>query len=197
MNGSFISSRSNSPEHLRAHIYPNALLSMRHNIIYMLGVFDESTFSTSGAKVLVVVSSAVQMKMMTSKFRLADISWGVKFAANADEALKALIAARWHYDVIMINENSSFNDGLLGYDLVKLIRSHADMTTCVIIACTSNPADKEEDLRGAGVDDIWSKPAPDPAVMKAKIDKLLLIKMRKYALEIQQNQLVKEKQLLH
>lgn len=197
MNGSFISSRSNSPEHIRAHIYQNALLSMRHSIIYMLGVFDESTFSTSGAKILVVASSAVQMKMMTSKFRLADISWDVKLAANADEALKALIAARWHYDVIMINENSSFNDGLLGYDLVKLIRSHADMTTCVIIACTSNPSYKEEDLRGAGVDDIWSKPAPDPAVMKAKIDKLLLIKMRKYALEIQQQQLVKEKQLLH
>lgn len=196
MNGSFISSRSNSPEHLRAHIYPNSLHSIRHSIINMLGVFEESTFSTKGAKLLVVASSPVQMKVVTSKFHLADISWDVKLAANADEALKALIAARWHYDVVMINENFNFNDGLYGYDLVKLIRSHAGMTTCVIIACTSKPEGKEEELRGAGVDDVWSKPAPNFDVMKAKIDKLLLIKMRKYALEIQQQQQVKERQLL-
>ena len=124
----------------------------------MSGVFEESTFATTGAKVLIVASSGVQMKMMTSKFRLADISWDVKHAANADEALTALIATRWNYDVIMINENFSCKDGLAGYDLIKLIRSHADMMTMpVIIVCTSNPVEAEENLRGTGIDEIWLK----------------------------------------
>ena len=187
-HGSFNTYRStasarSSPEHLRTHSNPNALHSVRYNVINRLSEGDVSSFSSTGAKILVVEDSSAQRKMMVQRLKIADPSWDVSQALNGEDALAKLKASRWRFDVVLVDENLSLDDGLTGHELVALMRRQSEMSTSVIIACTSNPSKSGEDLLGAGVDYVWPKPPPTPSVMKPKIDELLMKRIRAFAAE--------------
>ena len=187
-HGSFNTYRStasarSSPEHLRTHSNPNALHSIRYNVINRLSDGDVSSFSSTGAKILVVEDSSAQRKMMVQRLKVADPSWDVSQALNGEDALAKLKASRWRFDVVLVDENLSLDDGLTGHELVALMRRQSEMSTSVIIACTSNPSKSGEDLLGAGVDYVWPKPPPTPSVMKPKIDELLMKRIRAFAAE--------------
>jgi CheY-like chemotaxis protein len=184
-NAAFRSTASarSSPEHLRTHSNPNALHSIRYNVINRLSDGDVSSFSTTGAKILVVEDSSAQRKMMVQRLKVADPSWDVSQALNGEDALAKLKASRWRFDVVLVDENLSLDDGLTGHELVALMRRQSEMSTSVIIACTSNPSKSGEDLLGAGVDYVWPKPPPAPSVMKPKIDELLMKRIRAFAAE--------------
>ena len=176
-------SARSSPEHLRTHSNPNALHSIRYNVINRLSDGDVSSFSSTGAKILVVEDSSAQRKMMVQRLKVADPSWDVSQALNGEDALAKLKASRWRFDVVLVDENLSLDDGLTGHELVALMRRQSEMSTSVIIACTSNPSKSGEDLLGAGVDYVWPKPPPAPSVMKPKIDELLMKRIRAFAAE--------------
>ncbi|KAJ1411611.1 hypothetical protein B484DRAFT_182257 [Ochromonadaceae sp. CCMP2298] len=125
---------------------------------------------STGAKILVVEDSPAQRKMLVKRLQVADPSWDVSQAA------------RWRFDVVFVDENLSIDDGLFGHELVHLMRRQSQMSTSVIIACTSNPDRGAEQLLAAGVDDVWPKPAPLPAVIKRKIDALLTRRVKAFAL---------------
>jgi len=189
LHGSFSTYRSatssarTSPEHMRAHSNPNALHSVRYNVINRLSDLDDSSFSSTGAKILVVEDSAAQRKMLVQRLKIADSSWDVSQALNGEDALARLKASRWRFDVVLVDENLSLDDGLTGHELVALMRRQSEMSTSVIIACTSNPTKSGEDLLGAGVDYVWPKPPPAPSVIKPKIDELLMKRIRAFAAE--------------
>jgi len=192
-HGSFNTFRSttsarSSPEHLRTHSNPNALHSVRYNVINRMSDGDVSSFSSTGAKILVVEDSSAQRKMMVQRLKIADPSWDVSQALNGEDALAKLKASRWRFDVVIVDENLSLDDGLTGHELVALMRRQSEMSTSVIIACTSNPSKSVEDLLSAGVDYVWPKPPPTPSVMKPKIDELLMKRIRAFAAE--QHQLI-------
>jgi len=144
---------------------------------------DESSVSSTGAKILVVEDSAAQRKMMVQRLKIADPSWDVSQALNGEDALAKLKASRWRFDVVIVDQNLSLDDGLTGHELVALMRRQSEMSTSVIIACTSNPSKSVEDLLSAGVDYVWPKPPPTPSVMKPKIDELLMKRIRAFAAE--------------
>ena len=176
-------SARSTPEHLRTHSNPNALHSIRYNVINRLSDGDVSSFSSTGAKILVVEDSSAQRKMMVQRLKFADPSWDVSQALNGEDALAKLKASRWRFDVVLVDENLSLDDGLTGHELVALMRRQSEMSTSVIIACTSNPSKSGEDLLGAGVDHVWPKPPPAPSVMKPMIDELLMKRIRAFAAE--------------
>jgi CheY-like chemotaxis protein len=100
---------------------------------------------------------------------------------SGEDALSKLQAARWMFDVVFVDENLSTEDGLFGHELVALMRRQSQMSTSVIIACTSNPAKVSDKLLAAGVDHVWPKPPPLPSVIKPKIDQLLEQRIKAYS----------------
>lgn len=136
----------------RAHSNPNALHSVRYNVTHRLSDTEEHTFSSSGAKILVVEDSSAQRKMLVQRLRHADPTWDISQAVNGEDALAKLTASRWRFDVVLVDENLSMDDGLAGHELVALMRRQKEMATCVIVACTSNPTKVSDDLIAAGVD---------------------------------------------
>lgn len=133
---------------------------------------------SSGAKVLVVEDSTSQRKMLVQRLKKADESWDVSAAANGEDAVQMLKAARFKFDVVFVDENLSTADGLFGHELVSVMRTQYNMQSCVIIACTSNPASAGPALLAAGVDFVWPKPPPDSKTIKNKIDDLLNMRLR-------------------
>lgn len=161
------------------HSNPNALHSIRYNITHRLS--DTDVFSSSGAKILVVEDSPAQRKMLVKRLHVADPTWDVSQAVSGEDALAKLQAARWMFDVVFVDENLSVDDGLFGHELVHLMRRQSQMSTAVIIACTSNPAKVTDKLLAAGVDYVWPKPPPLPSVIKPKIDSLLAARIKAFA----------------
>ena len=161
------------------HSNPNALHSIRYNITHRIS--DANVFSSSGAKILVVEDSPAQRKMLVKRLHVADPTWDVSQAVSGEDALAKLQAARWMYDVVFVDENLSIDDGLFGHELVHLMRRQSQMSTSVIIACTSNPAKVTDKLLAAGVDYVWPKPPPLPSVIKPKIDALLAQRIKAFA----------------
>ena len=146
---------------------------------------DEASFTSTGAKILVVEYSPAQRKMMIQRLKNADESWDIYQAENGEDALSKLKASLWRFDVVVVHEYFSLNDGLMGRELVTLIRRQSKMSMCVIIACISNPADSWEDLKSVGVDYVWSKPLPASNEIKLTIDELLQIRIRASMVETQ------------
>mmetsp|Transcript_8001 Transcript_8001/g.17480 ORF Transcript_8001/g.17480 Transcript_8001/m.17480 type:complete len:833 (-) Transcript_8001:571-3069(-) len=166
------------------HSNPNALHSIRYNITNRLSEGGgDDVLSSAGAKILVVEDSPAQRKMLVKRLHVADPSWDVSQAVSGEDALAKLQAARWRFDVVFVDENLSIDDGLFGHELVHLMRRQSQMSTSVIIACTSNPAKVSEQLLAAGVDYVWPKPPPLPGVIKPKIDALLTQRVKAFALE--------------
>lgn len=161
------------------HANPNALHSIRYNITHRLSGSD--VFSSTGAKILVVEDSPAQRKMLVKRLHVADPTWDVSQAVSGEDALAKLQAARWMFDVVFVDENLSVEDGLFGHELVHLMRRQSQMSTSVIIACTSNPAKVTDKLLAAGVDYVWPKPPPLPTVIKPKIDSLLAQRIKAFA----------------
>jgi CheY-like chemotaxis protein len=170
---------SPSPTH---HSNPNALHSIRYNITHRLS--DAEVFSSTGAKILVVEDSPAQRKMLVKRLHVADPTWDVSQAVSGEDALAKLQAARWMFDVVFVDENLSVEDGLFGHELVHLMRRQSQMSTSVIIACTSNPAKVTDKLLAAGVDYVWPKPPPLPSVIKPKIDSLLAARIKAFAAQV-------------
>jgi CheY-like chemotaxis protein len=165
------------------HANPNALHSIRYNITHRLS--GSQVFSSSGAKILVVEDSPAQRKMLVKRLHVADPTWDVSQAVSGEDALAKLQAARWMFDVVFVDENLSVEDGLFGHELVHLMRRQSQMSTSVIIACTSNPAKVTDKLLAAGVDYVWPKPPPLPTVIKPKIDSLLAARIKAFAAQAQ------------
>eukprot|EP01038_Epipyxis_sp_PR26KG_P004969 gene4969-6952_t len=134
--------------------------------------------SSTGAKMLVVEDSPAQRKILIHRLNKADASWDISFATSGEDALQKLKAAKLMFDVVFVDENLSTNDGLFGHELVQVMREQFQMSRCVIIACTSNPAKVKDELIAAGVDFVWPKPPPSPMVIKSKIDSLIQMRMR-------------------
>ena len=167
------------------HSNPNALHSIRYNITHRLS--DADVFSSTGAKILVVEDSPAQRKMLVKRLHVADPTWDVSQAVSGEDALAKLQAARWMFDVVFVDENLSIDDGLFGHELVTLMRRQSQMSTSVIIACTSNPAKVTDKLLAAGVDYVWPKPPPLPSVIKPKIDTLLAQRIKAFAAQTSHN----------
>jgi CheY-like chemotaxis protein len=171
-----------------AHANPNALHSIRYNITNRLAESQhDDVLSSAGAKILVVEDSPAQRKMLVKRLHVADPSWDVSQAVSGEDALVKLQAARWRFDVVFVDENLSIDDGLFGHELVHLMRRQSQMSTSVIIACTSNPTKVSEQLLAAGVDYVWPKPPPLPGVIKPKIDALLTQRIKAFAAQESSN----------
>jgi CheY-like chemotaxis protein len=139
--------------------------------------------SMGGIKVLVVEDCASQRKILVRRLNLADPTWEVSIAVSGEDALQKLNTARKIFDVVFIDENLSLSDGLYGHELVYIMREQFKMHRCVIVACVGNPAKVQGDLIQAGVDFVWSKPPPAPAEIKLKIDFLLSLKCKAFAVQ--------------
>ena len=167
--------------------HSQAMHSIHYNIQH--GLNDPTLqVSSAGAKILVVEDSPAQRKMLVKRLEEADPSWDVKQASSGEEALAKLKAAKLRFDVVFVDENLSSEDGLFGHELVHVMRDSYNMTTCVIIACTSNPAKATHELLDAGVDYVWPKPPPSADIIKPKIDELLNMRIKKAAEEAKKNQ---------
>lgn len=161
--------------------YATSRSSVRYAVEHnMISSEDENYVKdvSTGAKVLVVEDSSSQRKMLVQRLKKADESWDVSAAANGEDAVQMLKAARFKFDVVFVDENLSTADGLFGHELVSVMRTQYNMQSCVIIACTSNPASAGPSLLEAGVDFVWPKPPPDSKTIKAKIDDLLNLRLR-------------------
>ena len=173
-----IGRKSSAASNATQHANPHALHSIRYNITH--GISGTDVFSSTGAKILIVEDSPAQRKMLIKRLHVADPSWDVSQAVSGEDALAKLQAARWMFDVVFVDENLSIDDGLFGHELVHLMRRQTQMSTSVIIACTSNPAQVTDKLLAAGVDYVWPKPPPLPSVIKLKIDSLLAQRIKAF-----------------
>ena len=167
-----------SPPSRTPHSTRSTLAVIKHNI--QRGIVREipDDLQAKGARILVVEDSKAQRKMLVKRLEKADSTWDVKQASSGEDALAKLKAAKLRFDVVFVDENLSSEDGLFGHELVDIMRDSYNMTTCVIIACTSNPAKATENLLAAGVDYVWPKPPPEAHVIKPKIDSLLIERLR-------------------
>ena len=117
--------------------------------------------------------------MLAKHFETADSTWDVEFAADGEQALMMLKAAKLRYDVVWVDEFHSMDDaGLNGHELVEVMRNSFKMKQCVILACTGPAEESKELLNNAGVDYIWPKPAPAPEVIKQTVEQLIMDKLR-------------------
>lgn len=120
-------------------------------------------------RILVVEDSDLQRKMLKKLLVRSNPALDVTLAKNGEDALDKLKAAKFMFDVIIIDENlSESSEQLYGHELVGVIRNAMQMKECAIIACISN-VDNSSIFDNSGVDAIWSKPPPPANVIYKKI----------------------------
>jgi len=153
----------------------NRIPSMNPMSIVTTPSTANSSFSTKGARILIIEDSIPQRKLMLQRLLLADSSWDITQASSSEELLKILKECNPIFDVVIVDEHLNGCDGLQGHDLVMIIRKRFANTPCVIIGCSvdTSPHIRKQFLL-SGADDVWTKPPPPTNDMKSILESLLV-----------------------
>lgn len=127
----------------------------------------QTTEDSGYLRILVVEDSALQRRMLHKLLKGCNSSWDIAFANTGEHALDKLKAARFMFQVVIVDENlSECKEELYGHELVKIMRKSLHMESCVIIACLSDPNKYRQSFVQAGADDVWTKPPARSSFLK-------------------------------